>query len=64
MKQAESHLQHLFFYLFSLVFRGSNINGAGASFDLGSSFSSSSIGIIVFDEVDSDLVSLEDVGVE
>ena len=33
-------------------------------FNLGSSFSSSSIDIIAFDEADCDLVSLEDVGVE
>ena len=64
MKQAEFHLQHLFFYLFPLVLEGSYINGTGASFDLGSSFSSSLIGIIAFEEVDCDLVSLEDVGVD
>ena len=33
-------------------------------FDPGSSFSSSSIDIIAFDEVDCDSISLEDVGFE
>ena len=40
------------------------VNGAGASFDSPSLFSSSSIDIIGFDIVKCDSVSLEDVGVE
>ena len=46
------------------MFRVSYVNGAGVSFDSGSSFPSSSVDIIAFDEVSCDSASLEDVGVE
>ena len=45
-------------------FEVSYISGAGASFDSGSLFSSSSTDITAFHEEDCDSVSLEDVGVE
>ena len=48
----------------SPCFGVSYVNGASASFDLRSSFSSLSVDFVALDEVDCDSVLLEDIGVE